>query len=156
MALEKLVAQFNKDNSKSLAQIEKITTASLKAIQNGSKLMIKLDYKNIDKVDDFQKQIAGHKAFVADYYYRLCGLVKNKNAAYKMLLKNKAETENSKYVAAAAEPEASLAVAAERRLRDRLQGSLESATELIRTCRNIKNNDEKKYGSSSSDDLEVD
>ena len=73
-----------------------------------------------------------------------------------MLLKNKAEAENSKYVAAAAEPEASLAVAAERRLRDRLQGSLESATELIRTCRNIKNNDEKKYGSSNSDDLEVD
>jgi Xaa-Pro aminopeptidase len=145
MALESLIEKFNKDNSKALDKIEKILEPSRQAIQNGAKLMLKIDPKNIAKVDDFQKQVASHKALIAEYYYQLCGLVKNKKAAYMVLLKNKAEAENQKFVAAAAEAEANLAVADERRLRDKLQGSFEAATELIRTCRNIKNNDESKY-----------
>lgn len=146
MALETLVEKFNRDNTKALAKIEKITDPSRKAVQGGVKLMLKVDPKNINKVDAIQKDVTAHKSILVDYYYQLCGLVKNKKAAYIVLLKNKAEEENTKYVAAAAEPEANLAVAAERRLRDRLQGSIEAAMEIIRTCRNIKNNDERKYG----------
>lgn len=152
MALENLVEKFNKDNSKALAKIEKIVEPSRKAIKNASKLMAKLDHKNIDKVDQFQQEITSHKNVIAEYYFPLCGLVKNKKAAYLTFLKNKAEAENTKYVSAAAEPEANLAVAEERRLRDKLQGAWESAIELIRTCRNIKNNDESKYTRSTKDD----
>lgn len=152
MALESLVEQFNRDNSKGLEKIEKIVAPSRKAIRNASKLMMKIDPKNVDRVDEFQSQLAGHKAIIADYYYQLVGLVKNKKASYMILLKNKCEEEEKKFVAAASEPEANLAVAPERRLRDQLQGSLEAATEMIRTCRNIKNNDERKYGPTQSEE----
>lgn len=154
MALESLVEQYTKNNDKSLEKIEKITEQDRKAIRNAAKLFLKIDHKNMDKIDDFQKEVAAHKSSLCEYYYPLCSLVKNKKAAYLVFLKNKAEAEGQKYVSSAAEPEANLAVASERRLRDKLQGSLESAIDLIRTCRNIKNNDEAKYQGRHSTEAE--
>jgi hypothetical protein len=138
MALETLTEKFNKDNSKALAKIEKIVDPSIKAVEKAEKILAKLSDTNIPKIDQIERQLDEHKGILGGFHSQLAGLVKNKKAAYLTYLRNKAEAENTKYVAAAAEPEANLAVAPERRLRDKIYGKLDSAIGMIQTCRSLR------------------
>lgn len=140
MALEKLVEKFNKDNTKALEQIEKLVKPDIDAVRKAQKVFLKLDTKSYERINNFQQELAAHKSVLDDWYCQLEALVRNKEHAYFQMLVNQAELEETKFVATKAEHSAALAVAEERRLRNKIQGAQESAIGLIHTCRNIMNN----------------
>ena len=144
MSLESLIEKYNVDNTKTLTKVEKIITPTLKAITKSQSMLLKINPENIKSVREFGKNVSANKSILDEWHKKLEALVKNKRGAYYMMLRNKANEEGVKLTSAPAEQESSLAVADERRLRDKVLGSLNSATEIIRTCRNILNNADVK------------
>ena len=140
MSLESLVAKYNIDNTKTLNKVVKIVTPTLKLITKAQAILLTINPENITSVRNFHKEVASYKSTLCEWHKKLEALVKNKRGAYYMMLRNKAVAEETKFVSAPAEVEASLAVADERKIRDRLLGSLNSASEIVITCRNILNN----------------
>jgi len=152
MSLEKIIDELKKDDSKSLAKVEKIVDVSCKAITGTKNILLKLNINNISQIKELQKDVNAHYIILEEWYEKISSLKKNKELAYYMYLKNKIEAENAKFVSASSEKESSLYVAPERKLRDKIQGSLKGAEEVMKTCRNIINS--QKFASQSSDDAE--
>ena len=151
MSLESVIEQFKKDDSKALAKIEKIIDSSCKAVSKAKSIMLKLNVNNINQIKEIEKNMNAHFLILEEWYQKINSLKKNKELAYYQYLKNSAEATNTKWVSAPAEKEASLYVAPERKLRDKILGSKNGALETIKTCRNLVNNQEFSTQTSKED-----
>lgn len=137
--LNDMIAKFTQDNEKTLAKVEKIIESSCESITHAKKLMLGLNVNNIVFVKELQKDITAHYIILEEWYQKVASLKKNKELAYFMLLKKQSEEKGEKFVSAPSEKEAALFVAFERKLRDKILGSLNGATEILKTCRNLIN-----------------
>ena len=149
MALEKQIEELKKDDSKALAKVEKIVENSCKAITRTKSILLKLNVNNINQIKELEKDVNAHYIILEEWYQKISSLKKNKELAYYMYLKNKLEAENAKFVSASADKESALYTAPERKLRDKVLGSLNGATEVMKTCRNIINS--QKFASQTSE-----
>jgi len=151
MALEERVKQFMKDDAKTLARVEKIVDPSCKAVARAKNILLKFSVNNINKAKEIEKNINAHYLTLEEWYERVNALKKNKELAYFIAMKNQAEQEGTKFVSAPTEKEASLYVAPERKLRDKILGNLKGALETMKTCRNIINSQRFETQNSSED-----
>jgi ribosome-binding ATPase YchF (GTP1/OBG family) len=148
MALEDKVEKFKKDDSAALAKILKELEPTFKEVEAARRILPKLDINNLDKAKTIQMQLLAHYGVLKEWYDRIEALKVNKEVAYKQYLKNKAEEKNEKFVSAAAESEASLYVAEERKVRNQISGKLEFVLESIKGCRSLINS--QQYPSQAS------
>ncbi len=154
MALENVIENLKKDDSKALAKVEKIVESSCKAITNTKDILLKLNVNNISQIKELEKDVNAHYLILEEWFQKISSLKKNKELAYYMYLKNKIDAENGKFVSASADKESALYVSPERKLRDKIAGSLNGASEVMKTCRNIINSQKFSSQTSASDEEE--
>lgn len=151
MALEERVQQFMKEDDKALAKVAKIVDSSCKAVAKAKNLLLKFNVNNIAKAKEIEKDVSAHYLTLEEWYQKVNSLKKNKEFAYFINAKNQAEQEGIKFVSTPIEKEAGLYVAPERKLRDKILGSLKGALEVLKTCRNIINSQRFETQNSNDD-----
>jgi len=139
--LKQLIATYQKDNSPALVKIMQALKPLEEATKNARKLCFQLDPNNMNKINELQLRIAGHKSQLQEIFSKVEALKRNKELAAYMELKVRAEESEGqiKFTDGASKMEAAFIVADERRVLAHIEGLLKSADDILKTCRNLNN-----------------
>jgi len=151
--IKELVVKYHKNNTEALTKIMKGLEPLEQATKDARKLCFTLDPNNMDRINELQIRIVGHKSQLQELFSKVDSLKRNKELAAYMDLKIKSEESEGtiKFVDGSSKMEAAFAVADERRVRDHIEGLLKSADDILKTCRNLNNGQQADKADSSLD-----